>query len=261
MENRPWPPNWKNKNEYPDPDTTAPRMWAWEYLRRKSGYQKLCNEIGLEWFENYREQVKQISGLTDDKFKEIINSGKETKFIIDSELKTKLHKPLLLINSEKLHNPLYKEICKEFKILTADHYSINYPITIFETDIGCIRKTNNKRIIKNPYKLIINNPDANRVRPAIFLSLLQDGYKKFSEICGDNKFTRDPLGKVHLNYLRIHDACNPPQGHTKPEDEEISQIIYGSEKKLSAVGKSQIKAIEYIDGRKYLALAAPIYKK
>jgi hypothetical protein len=32
--------DWKNENEYPDPQNTRPLKWAWEFLRRNPDYQK-----------------------------------------------------------------------------------------------------------------------------------------------------------------------------------------------------------------------------
>jgi len=257
----PWPPNWRNKDNYPDPNTTSGRIWAWEYLRRNRGYQQLCDEIGSDWFEIIRNQVKQRAGLTDDEFKKIINPGKNEKFNFKSGIKLKLFDYLPAIEDSGRLASTYKKMCEEFKLLSPDHYKTNNSITVFKTDINCIRKTSNNQSIKSPFKLIRNNQNANRMRPQIFLSLLDDGYNNYSEICGDHKIVRDPLGNVHINYLRIYDAYNfYSKGKTESEGKEISRIIYGSDNKLSTVDKSYLSAIEYING-KYIALAAPIYKK
>jgi hypothetical protein len=38
-----WRPNWKNKDEYPDPKITPGYKWAWEFIRRNPLYQKDFN--------------------------------------------------------------------------------------------------------------------------------------------------------------------------------------------------------------------------
>jgi hypothetical protein len=40
-----WLPDWKDENKYPDPNEAGNRVWAWEFLRRNSEYQKLWNEF------------------------------------------------------------------------------------------------------------------------------------------------------------------------------------------------------------------------
>lgn len=37
---QPWLPNWKDASAYPDPDSTTPDQWAWEFLRRNPEYQQ-----------------------------------------------------------------------------------------------------------------------------------------------------------------------------------------------------------------------------
>lgn len=34
-----WLPDWRDVSQYPVPDTTEPRQWAWEFLRRNAEYQ------------------------------------------------------------------------------------------------------------------------------------------------------------------------------------------------------------------------------
>jgi len=37
-----WLPDWKDKEQYPDPDTTSWKQWAWEFLRRNPDYRLDC---------------------------------------------------------------------------------------------------------------------------------------------------------------------------------------------------------------------------
>jgi hypothetical protein len=39
-----WLPEWEDATQYPDPNTTSPRQWAWEFLRRNPRYQQLWDE-------------------------------------------------------------------------------------------------------------------------------------------------------------------------------------------------------------------------
>lgn len=34
-----WRPDWRDEKQYPDPATTEPRVWSWEFLRRNEEYQ------------------------------------------------------------------------------------------------------------------------------------------------------------------------------------------------------------------------------
>lgn len=35
-----WRPDWRDLTQYPDPETTSMKQWAWEFLRRNPEYQK-----------------------------------------------------------------------------------------------------------------------------------------------------------------------------------------------------------------------------
>jgi hypothetical protein len=52
MKSKTWPPNWKNRGEYPHPDKTSMEQWAWEFLRRNLDYQKD--------YEEYRKNPKDF---------------------------------------------------------------------------------------------------------------------------------------------------------------------------------------------------------
>jgi hypothetical protein len=48
-----WLPDWKNQKNYPDPTSTAPQQWAWQFLRRNPEYQQLWKKgIFLQLFYN-----------------------------------------------------------------------------------------------------------------------------------------------------------------------------------------------------------------
>lgn len=254
----PWPPDWRKKEDYPDPETTAPRMWAWEYLRRNRKYQELCDEIGLKWFKNFRYQLLEATNITEDELIAIINPIKIVKYKLRTDIETRIYKHAVSIYNNLL--PIKNNIKDKFRLYVPDHYSINYPVTIFMTDINCIRRAKGRRLIKYPKKLIYNHPKANETRQTIYLHLIVSALNNCLEICGDIKFKRDPLGSVHIKNLRVHDADKDKIKVISISDEEISRIIYGSSNKLSSIIKSQQAAAEYID-KKYIALAVPLYKE
>ncbi len=45
-----WLPDWQDESQYPDPETTEPKQWAWEFLRRNVAYQK-DYKLLLDMFE------------------------------------------------------------------------------------------------------------------------------------------------------------------------------------------------------------------
>jgi len=40
-----WLPNWQDETQYPDPEETSLRGWAWEFLRRNAEYGKLWDRF------------------------------------------------------------------------------------------------------------------------------------------------------------------------------------------------------------------------
>lgn len=233
-------------------------MWAWEYLRRNFKYQQLCDEIGVNWFDNFRKLVFEEIHIKEDEFLSIINPVRIIKYKLESEVQIKIYKQVLSIyNKITTHN---NNITDKFKLITPDHYSSNIPITIFNTDIKCIRRAKGNKSIKNPLNFIRNHPNANRVRSVLYLDSIETALDNYRKICGDIKFDRDPSGNVHLKYLRVYDANNNKIKDKTISDEEISKIIYGSSNKLSSIEMSYRKSVEYIEG-KYIALAAPLYKE
>lgn len=247
----PWPPNWRNKDEYPDPDTTSPRMWAWEYLRRNKDYQELCDTIGLECFYFYRRQIMEKSNISDKEFRKIINPNKKSRFSFNPELKNKLYE--YLIQCDLTSDNDYKIICDRYKLLSPDHYKMSYPVVIFKSDLNCIRQT---KTYINVGKVPIEDKKSTTRRLIVKLSLIRDYIENYSNICRNIIFERDPGGKVHVNYLRVYDACFPYQ---KDKDEELAAIIFNS-KKVHSIGPSFSAAKEYIK-EKYIALAAPVYSE
>ncbi len=75
-----WLPNWKNANEYPDPDTTYLKEWAWEFLRRNPEYQQDYSnyveyvvEIGY-WKAREALKAKNLSGEQHEKLRTIMST-------------------------------------------------------------------------------------------------------------------------------------------------------------------------------------------
>jgi hypothetical protein len=59
----PWLPDWRNKSLYPDPSVTTHRQWAWQFLRRNSGYQRSWEEI-IEPEYDPKEAAESVKQLT-----------------------------------------------------------------------------------------------------------------------------------------------------------------------------------------------------
>jgi Family of unknown function (DUF6499) len=43
-----WLPDWKDESKYPDPKEAGNRVWAWEFLRRNSKYQKVWDQFASQ---------------------------------------------------------------------------------------------------------------------------------------------------------------------------------------------------------------------
>lgn len=43
-----WHPDWKDESKYPDPKEAGNRVWAWEFLRRNSKYQKVWDQFASQ---------------------------------------------------------------------------------------------------------------------------------------------------------------------------------------------------------------------
>jgi transcriptional regulator len=41
----PWRPDWRDKNLYPNANSTSSLQWAWEFLRRNPEYQRLWTQL------------------------------------------------------------------------------------------------------------------------------------------------------------------------------------------------------------------------
>lgn len=64
-----WLPDWRNGDEYPDPETTSLQEWAWEFLRRnmefREGYDEIIKELeGVGYFEAFQPRPS-ITTLAD----------------------------------------------------------------------------------------------------------------------------------------------------------------------------------------------------
>jgi len=64
-----WLPDWRDSSQYPDPESTSRKQWAWEFLRRNSSYQaewKQQNEADYsvhcssKEYEPYHKQVSMV---------------------------------------------------------------------------------------------------------------------------------------------------------------------------------------------------------
>ncbi len=54
-----WLPDWRNEDEYPDPEKAPPEQWAWEFLRRSPLYQEDYVEFEEKIIPEIQRQAKE----------------------------------------------------------------------------------------------------------------------------------------------------------------------------------------------------------
>lgn len=251
----PWPPDWRKKEDYPNPETTAPRMWAWEYLRRDTNYQISCDKIGPDWFDQFRKKLKEAANITDEELKHLINPEKKyaRNFYINAVHRLFQYCPSFpLKNNDHCYH--YDSLCSDFRLICPDHYRLNESIIFFESDAVCFRRSDNNHYPILKQKISKEFQLSNRLRFEYRRNIILKSYQNYDDICKDIIFQRDPGGLKHINYLRVYDA-----NEKNEEIEEIAKIVYGSIRKTSTAEKAFLSAKDYIGG-KYKALAAPLYK-
>lgn len=93
-----WLPDWRNPENYPDPEITSMTEWAWEFLRRnplyQADYKKL--EDGLEKIGFYKAIIAYSQAIQGDdrkkidEFYEIMEQGKRDIELVKSKYKVEI---------------------------------------------------------------------------------------------------------------------------------------------------------------------------
>ena len=134
-----WRLDYRNESEYPDPETTTYRQFAWEFLRRNPRYQQFCDIIGLELFDQAKKDffIDNYEGSIDDAI--IYFQSKPPKeiwyLLKDVNSSDVLHDISKNQNSDTVE--MYDAITEalyEFSLSSMDHYSYDFPFVAYSTE-------------------------------------------------------------------------------------------------------------------------------
>lgn len=131
-------PNWRNLEEYPNPKTTTPQEWAWEFLRRN-------NEYRADWFELHKDLCEINYYEAWKSFKILNNFDSEDEEVWAFETIKKANSL-----ADTLHRK-YGIYCLEPNLLPPPHLSCN------DIDIGWSAMHNKVGIFLQP------DPDGHEV--------------------------------------------------------------------------------------------------
>ncbi|CAG35807.1 transcriptional regulator domain-containing protein [Desulfotalea psychrophila] len=110
-----WLPDWRNKEEYPNPKKTPPQQWAWEFLRRNVDYRKEYKEL-IQISPEVFGQKKHLESLTADKQNSLRESranftkkyyGKELHYVIDPKEKIPWDKDFFFLDINRRREGRY----------------------------------------------------------------------------------------------------------------------------------------------------------
>ncbi|MFC1818428.1 transcriptional regulator domain-containing protein [Thermodesulfobacteriota bacterium] len=132
-----WLPDWRDANAYPDPEANTARQWAWEFLRRNSKYQKDCEKVPVEFFQELRNTLKNALEVTEEELNLKIKESSSLDMIkligrYFYGLEKGFIKNDLLV--ELLNHDSVQHIIRNYFLVCIDHPKNSYPLIVYETE-------------------------------------------------------------------------------------------------------------------------------